>query len=850
MRCAVVFLLMVGAWSEGVRADEAEVYRGQTAEQWLQQLSHPSASARAAAAQAFVTMGQGNENAVDPLIGLLSDRDELVRFYAAYALGKIGTRHEQCIQALLDRLPDKDEHVRYTAQWSLAEIAKQIASSTDADMPADEALASLLVETETQLLAAGALPGHLHQIRTAIARGQQSTSRDESREIERCLQSLASGEAVEQAKAIQTLRRLGPKCVEQLFASPDVIAKLDTAGWQLPSAIASLGEPVIPVLMKALRQPDFEISDLAARTLRKLGPLSSSALPELIELLENEETSDDMRQRAIGIMIDMGPAAVAAMDLLVQTLNDINGDEDLQRTATEALGAIGPDARDAVPALIERLTDAQLSPNVQGEIASALALIDPKSEDVTESLVAAFQKTENIVDAIAIAEKLSVCGPGAIVIVPRLMEAIDETSFDHRAAVLRLLCKLGSLRTGEVTPLLFERLMDPTEEQMVRVAAAKAIGSLGPAAVQLVIDELQHGDEPNQLIAARTLVEIGSAASPAKDALHQALIEPRAANELRSLAAVALGQLGSQASDAAPALTELLRDPESDSYLRSMCAVALGQVDPTAAPILESILHDSEPEVQIASAYSLCKIDQRHAGGLATLVRWLASDEYRESAMSSLIDVGEASLAVVVETMNDASQHREARVACLQVVGAFHDRGITPLLQALNDPGLAEEAGFALRDRGNELLPTLVASIEDEANFTPQARDILANVVEDMFSGLGGGAGEDTWEGGHPLVRLPESAPMEMAAAMEAAEQEMAAAMELDAASGRAMTGARMSPTPSTSPKAAMAMPPEPMRSFGAGGGATPAETKAQVDESPLMPEGYKTVDVFYGTNR
>ena len=60
MQRAVLFLLFVSCLPGNAWTDEAARYRGQTAAQWLEQLSHPSASARAAAAQAFVMIGQGN----------------------------------------------------------------------------------------------------------------------------------------------------------------------------------------------------------------------------------------------------------------------------------------------------------------------------------------------------------------------------------------------------------------------------------------------------------------------------------------------------------------------------------------------------------------------------------------------------------------------------------------------------------------------------------------------------------------------------------------------------------------------------------------------------------------------
>lgn len=63
MQREAIVLLLLATTAVGVWAEESELYRGQSSVQWLQQLSHPSASARAAAAQAFVVIGKGNEDA-------------------------------------------------------------------------------------------------------------------------------------------------------------------------------------------------------------------------------------------------------------------------------------------------------------------------------------------------------------------------------------------------------------------------------------------------------------------------------------------------------------------------------------------------------------------------------------------------------------------------------------------------------------------------------------------------------------------------------------------------------------------------------------------------------------------
>src|SRR4051812_8202067 len=83
----------------------------QSAQSWIQNLSHDVPRVRSTAAKALAEIG--GEDAVGPLAERLSDADAEVRLQAAYALGRIKQRPEQTIPALTQLLHDRDEHVRY-----------------------------------------------------------------------------------------------------------------------------------------------------------------------------------------------------------------------------------------------------------------------------------------------------------------------------------------------------------------------------------------------------------------------------------------------------------------------------------------------------------------------------------------------------------------------------------------------------------------------------------------------------------------------------------------------------------------------------------------------------------------
>jgi HEAT repeat protein len=63
----------------------------------------------------------GDTRAVEPLIGMLVDREELVRQAGATALGAIGD--SRAVEALRQASEDTEEAVRQAAEKALAKIA-------------------------------------------------------------------------------------------------------------------------------------------------------------------------------------------------------------------------------------------------------------------------------------------------------------------------------------------------------------------------------------------------------------------------------------------------------------------------------------------------------------------------------------------------------------------------------------------------------------------------------------------------------------------------------------------------------------------------------------------------------
>jgi HEAT repeat protein len=143
---------------------------------------------------------------------------------------------------------------------------------------------------------------------------------------------------------------------------------------------------------------------------------------------------------------------------------------------------------------------------------------------------------------------------------------------------------MRGLALGDDLPVLLKSLKHSDAE--VRRSAAVALESFGPEAATVVpalTQALDDADAVTQVVAARTLGQIGMAALPG---LLQALGKPE--KQVRREAIWALVRLGVAAKDAVPALAGALRD--SDLRVRLGAAQALGAIGPEASAAIPGLI--------------------------------------------------------------------------------------------------------------------------------------------------------------------------------------------------------------------------------------------------------------------
>lgn len=302
----------------------------------------------------------------------------------------------------------------------------------------------------------------------------------------------------------------------------------------------------IPLLVRAMRDPADEVRAAAIHALEILRPHVSAALPELLDMLEED---DSLIQRGVmAIIRDVGPAAAPAMPALIKLLSAENFHT--QYWACRSIGKVGaPDALPAVPKLIELLENGVTS--VRGNAAEALGRIGPAAgERVVAPLTAATSAGSLRVREGALTGLVAL-GPFAKSAEDVLKTAMNNSKYTPRAK--------AALAYWRVT--------------------GDAEAAVGPM-VAVIADR----DTPWE--GAEAIAELGAEAKSAVPGLTSLLADEK--YETRMYAAAALGAIGPAAKDALPALQELATDGQQQDDVRTTAAAAVQLISmpPVTADVL------------------------------------------------------------------------------------------------------------------------------------------------------------------------------------------------------------------------------------------------------------------------
>lgn len=479
-------------------------------------------------------------------------------------------------------------------------------------------------------------------------------------------------------------------------------------------------KPVIPVLVKALRNKHRQIRDEAIRGLTFVGP---NAITELAELVGDHERDPQAAVIAAGVLRGMGPAADRALPALIDAMKSKH--DLMVTTAADAVGAIGPAAKDGLTELQRVL--ASEHPLLRTHAAHNIGRLGVEAAPATGDLDKALRDKDGNVRREA-AQALGRIGPPAKAAVPALIAALGDDS------------------------------------QPVVLAAAHALSRLGREAVPALVPLVK--DRRLGRWAVVILSEVGPDAAPAVDSLRAALA--RADEDFTQDIVVALGRIGPEASAAAPELIKIVEDQQHK--LRVPAAFALGNIRAAAAaPVLTKVIQEEdekESKLPLVAAGALMLIEEPQEGAhlklaLPKLIAALAdkSAVIRREAAAALRQIGPPAASAAPALIQGLKDPNPAVcVSCLWALTAVAPEdaapAIAPQIGALlssPSPQVRYTACYAAGTLGpdaNAVVPSLEKNLQDPDQFLqiasawalmrirPEKPEIVEECLDPLIRGL------------------------------------------------------------------------------------------------------------------
>lgn len=360
-------------------------------------------------------------------------------------------------------------------------------------------------------------------------------------------------------------------------------------------------DPSIKLLVESLNHGDVKTRRNAAQELGYQGREAASAVPALIEAVDDPEVGP-LAVEALG---HLGATAESAIPRLVALLgHDQPSARGWHRTLSPFVlpadvVAVGRMGTSAVPALIEKLGQGGVDTRIEcslalGQIGSEAALPVPSLVQVLD--VSDGEDWESVTERRTIAWALGRIGPAAFAAGPSLERRLGrhdlEGSFDEEYV-------LALTRIGRPPIHLFRKAIAERNDDAIRI-----LSWMGPAGAALM-------PELNSTLMAK-----------------HADLDPDYVLELRGAVIYAIGRMG---PPGAPGVPEIMRDIQKTGYVDYWNALALGRIGPAASPSLSLLMQSLEDDkLQDAAADAvidaLVRIDPDGATVVPCLVARFTSE--------------------------------------------------------------------------------------------------------------------------------------------------------------------------------------------------------------------------------
>jgi HEAT repeat protein len=313
-------------------------------------------------------------------------------------------------------------------------------------------------------------------------------------------------------------------------------------------------------------------------------------------------------------------------------------------------------------------------------------------------------------------------------------------------AALAQLEALGA-KAAEAAPALVD-LLGTTKSEDVKLAAAIALGKIGPAAVEPLSKAISSKDADVRFYAVWGLAFVGPPARSATPLVVKALSDSSPA--VRRKAAYALGKIDPDPAAVVEALVAALGDADDDvrvavaaalpslgklavpalvkrlkyddAKLRPLAAKVLGDIGPAAAdavPELKAILLNPMKGGGEAAADALAAIGEP---ALETLVSATANDDaaVRSLALRGLDKMGTAAIPTLVDLLG--AKHVDVRRQAVALLGAVRT----------NDKMVIIGLGYATKDKDFQVRKTALQSLRNRGVGAKLAEPYVSALLTDL----------------------------------------------------------------------------------------------------------------------
>jgi HEAT repeat protein len=343
-------------------------------------------TARVRAASATILARSYSVMSLPVLSSAVKDNDFEVRYAAAVAIAEIG----------------RDSEIRYAAGLAIAGIGREPQAG-----PAIPALIEALRDGRVEVRQGAALALRLTgstgkpavpmlkekthdpepNVRVAAALALVAVDRLDSVEAVAPLAEALDGKArTNSLEIVEALIQIGPlakpaiPALKTWFSSPNPRMKARSA-----EAVARIDPeqvgPAIVVLLEMISRKQGRDRDSAVSSLIRVGPAAKSAVPRLVEILQDPRTAS--AGPALAILAIDPASGKPALDWIHQKLK--NGpDDDHANDLVREMGKLGPAAKPLVPELIALLKSP--SEYFRSSAARALGLVGPEAADALPAL--------------------------------------------------------------------------------------------------------------------------------------------------------------------------------------------------------------------------------------------------------------------------------------------------------------------------------------------------------------------------------------------------------------------------------------------------------------------------------